>query len=199
MNDLYNRQETLDLDTTKNIVIIGVGGVGWSTAKYLAMAGVDNITLFDDDVIEIHNLPRLDVPMTCIGRNKSDLLAEFIKEMRPDSEVVGFPFKFNPDVIDLDEVDLIIDCTDIHTTQIENKTIAEENDCQYVKIGYNGTHLTITKSVDGWDVDDAPDGYTVVPSYISPAAVVAGLAVNMILNNDIQEVSCNLNDLYTVK
>ena len=199
MNDFYLRQESLHLDTDKTIVVIGAGGIGFNLTQYLAMAGVNNIYVFDNDIVEIHNLSRLALPYSCIGKNKATILSSMIKQMRPDSEITGYPFKFNPDVIDLNSIDIIVDCTDIHTVQLENKKIADDNGITYIKAGYNGRHITITQSVEGWDVDDAPDGYTIIPSYISPAAIVASLTVDMILNNNIKEVSCSLDDLMIVR
>jgi molybdopterin/thiamine biosynthesis adenylyltransferase len=96
MNDIYLRQENLNLDTDKRIVIIGCGGIGFNLAQYFSMAGIENLYLFDNDVIEIHNLARLAIPYTCIGKNKATLLRDLIKQMRPDCNVIGYPFKFNP-------------------------------------------------------------------------------------------------------
>jgi molybdopterin/thiamine biosynthesis adenylyltransferase len=139
-----------------------------------AMAGTKKVMVFDDDTIEIHNLPRLDAPMTCLGKNKAALLSEFVKQMRPDADFTGYHFKFNPDVIDMEEVDIIVDCTDKHDVQIANKEIADENGADYVKAGYNGRHITIAQSLPMWDTGNHQDGYTIVPSFVSPAVIVAG-------------------------
>ena len=201
MSDMYDRQNRLELDTDKNIVVIGCGGIGWHVAKNLAMTGVTKITVFDDDVIEIHNLPRLDVPMTCLGKNKSSLLEKFVKQMRPDANFTGYPFKFNPDLINLDETDIIIDCTDRHDVQLENLKIANDNEIQYVKSGYDGNHITISNTIPLWDVkpERTEGGYTIIPSFICPASIVAALTVNKVLTNSSNEISCNLTDLYIQK
>ena len=199
MNDFYIRQESLNLDTDKTIVVIGAGGIGFNLVQYFTMAGVNNLYVFDDDILEIHNLSRLAVPYNCIGKNKATLLAKIIKQMRPDCDITGYPFKFNPDVIDLNSIDIIIDCTDVHTIQLENKKIADENNIKYIKSGYDGRHITITQTVDSWDTGNNIDGYQIIPSYISPAAIVASLTVDMVLNNNIKEVSCSLDDLMVIR
>ncbi len=201
MKEIYKRQESLDLNTDIKVIVVGCGGVSWSFAKFMAMAGVDDMVIYDSDTVEIHNLSRLDCPFSCIGRNKADLLVDFIKQMRPDTNIKAFPFNFNPDTIDVDDYDYFIDGTDNFASQIENQRIAKENGCKYLKIGYNGSHITVATSIGEWDTDPDTDsdGYTVIPSYISPAAIVAGLAVDMILTENIKDISCNLKDLYITK
>ena len=198
MADIYDRQESLNLNTDVKALVIGVGGIGWHVAKGLAMAGVDNIVMFDDDIVEIHNMPRLDVPMDCLGKNKATLLKDFIDQMRPDNKITAYPFKSNFDVMDVTDFDIIIDCTDTHSAQVTHQEFANENDLKYMKVGYNGNHITIANSVGMWDAnpEGTQDGYTIVPSFISPAIIVAGLAVNIVLTNSDKEVSMDINEMY---
>ena len=199
MNNMYTRQETLDLNTNIKVIVCGVGGIGWHVVKGLAMAGVDNIMMFDDDTVEVHNLPRLDIPLDCLGKNKAQLLLQFIDQMRPDNRITAFPFRFNEAVCgDVSGVDYFIDCSDNHETQISNQEFARNNNLKYIKAGYNGTHITIANAVAEWDIDPdgSPDGYTIVPSFISPAIIVAGLTVNKVLTGSDKECSIDINDIY---
>ena len=202
MDNMYSRQETLDLDTNCKVIVCGVGGVGWHVVKGLSMAGVDDIIMFDDDIVEVHNLPRLDVPIECLGKNKASLLKDFLDQMRPDNHITAYPYRFNETVCgDVSDYDYFLDCSDNSETQLSNQEFARNNNLIYLKIGYNGSHITIASSVAEWDTDPdgTPDGYTIIPSYISPAIIVAGLVINMILNRDIKDVSCNIDDLYVVR
>ena len=58
MTDRYNRQ--LDLINQKElslpIHILGVGGIGSWTALLLAKMGCSNIKIYDDDIVEDHNI-----------------------------------------------------------------------------------------------------------------------------------------------
>jgi len=195
--DFYNRQEALGLDTDKVVVVIGCGGIGMNAALQLAMAGVRKLVIFDADTIEPHNLNRLPVPASFIGRNKAATAETFIKLMRPDDvEVEHYPFHFNPDVIDMTEVTNILDCTDVHAAQLNNQRVADEHDVKYFKAGYDGFSVSLNNRVGEWDTGVTPDGYQITPSYCVPAITIASLAVHKILTNSAREIGCKVNDLF---
>lgn len=196
--DFYNRQRSLGLDTGKCVVVIGCGGIGMNAALQLAMAGIKKLIIFDADTIEPHNLNRLPVPANFIGRNKADTAKTFIELMRPDDvDVTAYPFNFNPDVIDLKEVDFILDCTDVFAAQNFNQKVADDFHIEYAKAGYDGFSISINNRVAQWDTGNTPDGYQVVPSYCVPAIVIASLAVHKILTNSDKEIACQVKDLYS--
>lgn len=201
MFDFTSRQDTFNFDTNKKIVVIGAGGIGWSLVKYLVMAGINDITVFDHDTIESHNLSRLDAPLSFLSANKAVTLGKFVKQMRPDCNILAIPYKFNPDIVDLSAVDIIVDCSDKFESQQKVQSIAKKNGVRYMKVGYNGTHITISNNVPEWDATPGgtQDGYTIIPSFISPASIVASLAVYNILSSNYREVSCDINDFYMMK
>lgn len=198
--DFYNRQESLGLNTDKTVLVIGCGGIGMNAALQLAMAGIRELVLFDDDTIESHNLNRLPVPASFIGKNKAETTANFISLMRPEEDgsvnVKHFPFKFNPDVINIDNVDYILDCTDVHEAQLSNQAIADKHDIIYCKAGYDGMSISINNRVGEWDTGETPDGYQITPSYCVPAIVIAGLAVHKVLMESDTEMGCKVDDLF---
>ena len=196
--DFYTRQESLGLDTDKTILVIGAGGIGFNVVLQLAMAGVKKIIVCDNDIIEQHNLNRLPVPASFLGKNKAQTVSQFVDQMRPDGdvEIEYHPFTFNPDTINLSEVDNIIDCTDVHSAQLENQSVASENGISYVKAGYNGFSISLSNRVAEWDTGDTPDGYTITPSYCVPAITIASLVVHKVLTNSTKELACTVNDLF---
>ena len=133
--------------------------------------------------------------MNYIGKNKAQLLKAFVDQMRSDNNFKAFPFKFNPDVL-TEEYDYFVDCTDVYDTQLKNQEYAKDNNLKYMKVGYNGNHITISNTVAEWDTGDTPDGYTITPSFISPAIIVAGLAINTILKGSNKEISIDIDELY---
>lgn len=197
MTDFYNRQESLGLDTNKTILIIGCGGIGMNAALQLAMAGIKKLYLFDADTIESHNLNRLPVPFSFVGKNKAETTATFIEQMRPEGvEVKHFPFNFNADLVDMDEVDFILDCTDVHEAQLANQAVADEHNKGYCKAGYDGMSISINNRVGEWDTGETPDGYQITPSYCVPAITIAALAVHKILTSVDTEMGCKVDDLF---
>ena len=196
--EFYNRQESLGLDTNKTVLVIGCGGIGMNAVLQLAMAGIKKVVVFDNDTIEPHNLNRLPVPASFIGKNKAQTVEIFVKQMRPDGDVQidFYPFKFNPDMIDMSEVNVILDCTDNHKSQIENEDVAISEGIEYIKAGYDGFSISINNKVGRWDTGDTPDGYQITPSYCVPAIVVASLAVHKILMESTREVGCKVGDLF---
>ncbi len=189
---MYNRQDTLGLKTNKSITIVGCGGIGFHVAKIAAMSGIEKIVLFDPDVIEISNLNRLDVPMATIGKNKAMVTKVTIKMIRPDCDVISYPFKYNESFAV--NTDWVVDCTDRMASQIENKRVADLIHAKYVKAGYNGEHMTIANDVAEWG--ESVDGYTITPSWAVPAIVVAALTVAKIMKYNNKEMSSDLNRLF---
>jgi len=61
------------------IAIVGCGGIGTFTALALAKMGCRNLTLYDDDLVEGHNVPNQLYRVEDVGRAKVDALAEILK------------------------------------------------------------------------------------------------------------------------
>ncbi len=63
------------------ITVIGAGAVGSFTVLALAKSGAECITVYDDDLIEAHNLPNQWYRLTDLGRPKVAALKELVREM----------------------------------------------------------------------------------------------------------------------
>ncbi len=97
------------------VLIIGAGGLGNPVAQYLAAAGVGNITLMDDDIIELSNLPRQVLfAEQDLGQPKVSIMANKLRHLNSHVNIQALPIAF--DQGNADELcrnhDLVIDCCD---------------------------------------------------------------------------------------
>ncbi len=72
------------------VAVLGVGGVGGIAAEALARTGIGRIVLIDKDVVDITNVNRqVHALTTTVGQPKVELMAERIKLINPDCDVVA--------------------------------------------------------------------------------------------------------------
>jgi len=103
-----------------HVLVIGVGGVGSWVAEALARNAIAKITLVDMDVVAESNINRqLPALSSTLGRNKIDVMAERIKDINPECEIItidDFVTKENiEDIISSDtsnNIDFVVDCID---------------------------------------------------------------------------------------
>lgn len=72
------------------VAVIGMGGVGSYTAEALARCGVGRLVLVDKDVVDITNINRQLPALTdTVGRPKVDVMAERVKAIDPECDVIA--------------------------------------------------------------------------------------------------------------
>ena len=95
------------------VAVFGIGGVGSFAAEALARGGVGHIALIDGDTVSLTNINRqLIATQRTIGAYKTRVMAERIKEICPETEVVEYPCVYgreNRDLIDFAAYDYIVD------------------------------------------------------------------------------------------
>lgn len=70
------------------VIIFGVGGVGSFVCEAVARAGVGNITLVDNDDVSLTNINRQLIALnSTVGRKKTEVMAERIKDINPKCNV----------------------------------------------------------------------------------------------------------------
>jgi molybdopterin/thiamine biosynthesis adenylyltransferase/rhodanese-related sulfurtransferase len=97
------------------VLIIGAGGLGAAVLPYLAAAGVGEIGIVDDDVIEVSNLQRQVIYKTlAVGNYKVEEAKAMVSELNPLVKVNAIPEKLSAkNAISLFEnYDIIVDATD---------------------------------------------------------------------------------------
>jgi hypothetical protein len=96
-NTIYWRQlDIVNMDNLRTIpiTIIGSGSVGSFTALSLAKMGAENITVYDDDKVEPHNLPNQFFRMKDVGKKKVVALAKIVKDFT-GIEIKVIPERYN--------------------------------------------------------------------------------------------------------
>jgi adenylyltransferase/sulfurtransferase len=103
-----------------HVAIIGAGGLGSPAAMYLASAGVGQLTIVDDDDVELSNLQRqLLHTDSDIGRPKVDSAADTLHSINPGIKVNTVASRL--DELQLrrlaGDVDILIDASDNFVTR----------------------------------------------------------------------------------
>ena len=122
MKDRYSRQMLLKeigeegqskLDY-KKVVIVGIGALGTVAAELLARAGIGSLRLIDRDVVEESNLQRqILFTEKDVGKSKSVMAAEKLKEINSLIKIESYPLHLDPKNVSLlQDADLVLDCTD---------------------------------------------------------------------------------------
>jgi len=96
-------------------LLIGAGGLGSSSALYLAAAGVGKITIIDDDVVSLSNLQRQILHTTdSIGSLKVDSAKHQLAALNPEIKIKTLAKRLNQDNADdlISQADIIIDGSD---------------------------------------------------------------------------------------
>ena len=80
--------EKLELLRRSNVLVVGLGGVGAYAAEMIVRAGVGRMTIADADVVSPTNINRQLIALhSTIGREKSELMAERLRDINPDLEL----------------------------------------------------------------------------------------------------------------
>ncbi|MVW71457.1 molybdopterin-synthase adenylyltransferase MoeB [Bordetella sp. 15P40C-2] len=102
------------------VLVVGAGGLGSPAALYLTTAGVGDITLADDDIVELSNLQRQILHVeSSVGRPKAESGRDMLAAFNPETHVTARVERL--DGVKLDEAvaaaDLVLDCTDNFKTR----------------------------------------------------------------------------------
>lgn len=126
MNELFSRNilywgEEFQKDlASKNICIMGLGGVGGYTAEMLARAGVEKLTLVDFDTVSTSNLNRQIIALQAnIGVKKTELFHERLKNINPSLEITCIDDFYSENLeINLTQFDFVVDAIDSMRSKI---------------------------------------------------------------------------------
>ena len=101
-------------------LIIGAGGLGSPAALYLGSAGVGQITLVDDDVVDLTNLQRqIAHTMARVSQPKTASATAAIAAINPEVKVTGVIARADAELLDtlVPHADVVLDCCDNFATR----------------------------------------------------------------------------------
>ena len=102
------------------ILIVGVGGLGCPAAENLVRAGVENIGLIDNDVVNLSNIHRQSLfNSNDLKKSKVSVAAKRLKQINPKTKIKTFKSRLNKNNIQniIQNYELIIDGSDNFQTK----------------------------------------------------------------------------------
>ena len=103
-------------------LLVGVGGIGCSTASYLAASGVGHLLLCDFDTVDATNLGRqiLYGPGD-IGQSKAEVAAARLSAINPDIEITAITSRLDDAALAgrVAEADVVLDGSDNFATRFQ--------------------------------------------------------------------------------
>lgn len=109
--------EPIELLMNKNVLVVGLGGVGGICAEMIARAGVGKMTIVDADTVDLSNTNR-QIPAlhSTAGKLKTEVMAERIKDINPLIDLTVLPIYIKEeetiDILESGNFDYVVDCID---------------------------------------------------------------------------------------
>lgn len=103
------------------VAVVGAGGIGSTAIPALAGAGIGQLTIIDDDVVEVANLHRQPLfGETDAGEPKAERAAEFVRRLNRFVKVTGIRERIQPTNAGelLRDHDLVVDGSDNFATRL---------------------------------------------------------------------------------
>jgi tRNA A37 threonylcarbamoyladenosine dehydratase len=115
--ELLLGEEKLNILRNAHVLVVGLGGVGAYAAEMIARAGVGRMTIADADVVGESNINRQLLALTStIGRNKSKVMAERLRDINPRIELTVITEYIRDEktyeLLDAARYDYVVDCID---------------------------------------------------------------------------------------
>ena len=115
--ELLIGKDKVNLIKTKNILVVGCGGVGGSVILSLVRSGIENITIVDFDKVVESNLNRQEVAyISTIGKYKVDAMKDIILDINKNVNVNNVNLFLDEtnikELFDNSKFDYVIDCCD---------------------------------------------------------------------------------------
>jgi tRNA A37 threonylcarbamoyladenosine dehydratase len=129
-------KDNIESINSKRIIVFGLGGVGGSLCEALVRAGIKNITIVDDDIIDITNLNRqLIATLSTIGQRKVDAMEARLLDIDDTVKINKICKRLEKDNIsdfDLSSYDYIADAIDSVESKVYLAKYCYENSLKII-------------------------------------------------------------------
>ena len=147
--ELIIEKDKIDKIKEKNILLIGIGGVGGYTFETLVRTGIENITVVDGDKFEESNLNRQVLStLETINKNKTDIAEIRAKSINPKiniKKITKVLTKENIKEINFKEFDYVIDACDTIEIKKEIIRICTKNNIKFISCMGTGNKMNPQK------------------------------------------------------
>ena len=127
------------------VIVFGVGGVGSHCIEALARGGVGTLILVDNDRVSLTNINRQSIAYhSTIGKYKTEVMRERIKDISPETEVFTHELFVLPENLEqvFDRpVDYIIDAIDTVTAKLALAEFAQARNIKIISSMGTGNKL----------------------------------------------------------
>ena len=141
-------EEAVEILQNSKILLFGLGGVGSFVAEALVRSGIGEIDIFDNDSVDITNINRQLIALdSTVGRLKTEVTAERLKQINPNVRVYEHPVFVTSEVIenfDFSKFDYVVDAIDNVTAKIAVCKKARESDIPVISAMGAGNKLDPT-------------------------------------------------------
>ena len=128
----------------KNVLVVGLGGVGGICAEMIARSGVGKMTIVDNDVVDLSNCNR-QIPAlhSEVGKLKAAVMAKRLQDINPNLELKVLPIFIQDEVtmklLDGGNFDYAVDCIDTLGPKVQFiKACKEKNISIITSLGAGG-------------------------------------------------------------
>jgi tRNA A37 threonylcarbamoyladenosine dehydratase len=107
----------VELLMSKNVLVVGLGGVGGICAEMIARAGVGKMTIVDADTVDLSNTNR-QIPAlhSTAGKLKAEVMAERIRDINPAIDLTVLTIYIKEEetiqILESEKFDYAVDCID---------------------------------------------------------------------------------------
>ncbi len=142
VSDWHSRQpwmlDAQSVTDSLRVVLVGCGGTGSIAAEGMLRLGFKHLTLIDDDIIELHNLNRLQgAGINDVGKPKADVLSAYLRRLFSHTSVTAIKTKVMYESAEayLRQADLVIGCVDNNQTRWFLNQVAVRFNIPYLDVG----------------------------------------------------------------